>query len=94
MDEYKEGVVYEGECNLRCTPQQCNPHPYPLPVHSRGDTLSWMSSTLGATYEDRMLGDASRLKMVKWGMEDFRELVASKLMVWGCGGKCGDWMLP
>ena len=27
-----------------------------------------------------MLGDASRLKLAKWSLDDFRELVASKLM--------------
>lgn len=48
-------------------------------IQFRGDISTWVCSTLGASAEDRMSGDNSRLRMVKWGLEDFAELVAEKL---------------
>lgn len=46
---------------------------------SRGDLNSWFGSTLGASAEDRLSGDANRLRLVKWALDDFQELVAEKL---------------
>mmetsp|Transcript_33539 Transcript_33539/g.74227 ORF Transcript_33539/g.74227 Transcript_33539/m.74227 type:complete len:2007 (+) Transcript_33539:3-6023(+) len=45
----------------------------------RGDVSSWVASTLGASAEDRLSGDPARLRLAKWSMEDFGELVAEKL---------------
>ncbi len=40
-------------------------------VH-RGVLGGWVASTLGATAEDRISGDPSRLSLVKWTMDDFQ----------------------
>ncbi len=49
-----------------------------IPHHAhRGVLGGWVASTLGATVEDRMSGDVSRLSLVKWTMDDFQ--------VWGGG---------
>ncbi len=45
----------------------------------RGETASWVASTLGASAEDRLSGDPTRIKLAKWALDDFQELVAEKL---------------
>ncbi len=40
-----------------------------------------MVSTLGASAEDRLSTDPARLRLAKWSMDDFGELVAEKLKV-------------
>ena len=48
-------------------------------INFRGDLSTIVCSTLGASAEDRLSPDPERLKMVKWTMDTFQELVAEKL---------------
>ncbi|MEW5298927.1 MAG: hypothetical protein WDW36_001997 [Sanguina aurantia] len=45
----------------------------------RGQAAPWVASTLGASSEDRLNGDPSRLRLAKWSLDTFGELVAEKL---------------
>jgi hypothetical protein len=62
--------------------QSCQlPHPTcslaPLSLNPcRGDAQApWVASTLGASAEDRLSRDPSRVRLAKWGMDDFQVCV-------------------
>ena len=46
-----------------------------------GSLPSFLCSTLGASSEERLTRDPAKLRLVRWEVEDFTELVAEKLKV-------------
>lgn len=58
---------------LRCTP--------PPPGRCMQAEPSWYCSTLGMSMDERLGGDAAKVKLLKWERDSFNELVAEKLMV-------------
>nr|ADI46856.1 DHC1bf [Volvox carteri f. nagariensis] len=43
------------------------------------DSMPWYASTLGASAEERISGDLTKIKMLRWEQDTFAELVAEKL---------------
>ncbi len=49
----------------------------------------WYASTLGASAEERISGDLSKIRLQRWEADSFAELVAEKLKVRVCVGVWG-----
>ena len=56
-------------------------------VGFKPDATVWYSSTLGASAEERISGDLSKIKMLRWEADTFAELVAEKLKVRAGAGR-------
>ncbi|GLI62890.1 cytoplasmic dynein 1b heavy chain [Volvox africanus] len=48
-------------------------------LNYKPDSTPWYASTLGASAEERISGDLSKIKMLRWEQDTFAELVAEKL---------------
>lgn len=50
-------------------------------LNYKPDSATWYASTLGASAEERISGDLTKIKMLRWEQDSFAELVAEKLKV-------------
>nr|BBC28429.1 cytoplasmic dynein 1b heavy chain [Yamagishiella unicocca] len=48
-------------------------------LNYKPETTAWYASTLGASAEERISGDLTKIKMLRWEADTFAELVAEKL---------------
>ncbi|KXZ45909.1 DHC7 protein [Gonium pectorale] len=48
-------------------------------LNYKPDSTPWYASTLGASAEERISGDLTKIKMLRWEQDTFTELVAEKL---------------
>lgn len=65
-------------------------------VHPATQATVWYASTLGASAEERISGDLSKIKLLRWEADSFAELAAEKLKVGRCRlpGARGTWATP